>query len=103
MNSLCVAFMLKRINKHKLEPSGSASMCTSTYAEVVCFIMMIDPGNVFLQVSNVYGAVAVFQTAAVTCMFMWHRVVTQNILCILIGDLKLNDSKGAIHKKNISH
>lgn len=40
--------MLKRINKHKLEASGGASMCTSPCAEVVCFIMMIDPANVFL-------------------------------------------------------
>ena len=83
-----------------------ARMCISTHAEVLCFIMMIGTRYMFLYVSKVYNAVAVFQTAAVTCIFMWHSVVSQKILCLLICFLKLNDSKRSAHpifqKKNTS-
>lgn len=56
------------------------SRYTTYLPKVVFFIIMINPGDVFLVVPNACNAVAVFLTAAVTCIFMCHIVVTQNII-----------------------
>ncbi len=63
----------------------SSSRYRSTYAIVMCSIIIIDPSDVFLDVCNVCNAVAVFLATAVTCIFMWRGVLSQNVLCMLVG------------------
>lgn len=64
------------------------------------------PSNVFLDVSNVCNAVAVFITEAMTCIFMWHSVLNQNVVHVRLHQPTWND-KVSVHpisqKKNHSH